>query len=328
MDTVSVLKVPILDKGQLVHDLGPQMTEARSLALKSFDKEASRYHAGVYEKKRFDLLKKLNAQLSVYFVGQLRNLHKAAVIMFQDSIKSELKKPSYNFADVVDNATRNAEMQFKEGAQSIILADTDWSYDSEFDQLQEDFAELSAQARSDEIKKMTKMLEKQVEGDLTEPTSLALNNPSSEMWHKILTVYKLAIANGQDTLIKKAKSMYFTNLIFAIANSILTDCCIFLGFNTSDEELDESVKNLVKQSWLLLRRKIDEELADSMVLLKLRSKFEDKFRYDDEGLPKVWKPEDDIDAHFKKAREEVGSITVELHNISITKLEYIIRLLL
>lgn len=83
-----------------------------------------------------------------------------------------------------------------------------------------------------------------------------------------------------------------------------------LGFNTSDEELDESVKNLVKQSWLLLRRKIDEELADSMVLLKLRSKFEDKFRYDDEGLPRVWKPEDDIDAHFKKAREEVCSPTI------------------
>ncbi|KAG2179969.1 hypothetical protein INT43_003756 [Umbelopsis isabellina] len=296
IDTVSVLKVPILDKGQLVQDLGPQMTEARSQALKSFDKEASRYHAGVYEKKRFDLLKKLNAQLSVYFVGQLRNLHKSAVIMFQDSIKSELKKPSYNFADVVDNATRNSEKHFKEGAQSIILPDTDWSYDSEFDQLQDDFAELSAQARSDEIKKMTKMLEKQVEGDLTEPTSIALNNPSSEMWHKILTVYKMAIANGQETLIKKAKS-----------------------FNTSDEELDESVKNLVKQSWLLLRRKIDEELADSMVLLKLRSKFEDKFRYDDEGLPRVWKPEDDIDAHFKKAREETLALIPLFAKIDTTR---------
>lgn len=43
-----------------------------------------------------------------------------------------------------------------------------------------------------------------------------------------------------------------------------------------------------------------------MLLLKLRSKFEDKFRYDDQGLPKVWKPEDDIDTHFKKAREDVS----------------------
>jgi hypothetical protein len=57
---------------------------------------------------------------------------------------------------------------------------------------------------------------------------------------------------------------------------------------------------------MLLRRKIDEELADSMLLLKLRSRFEDKFRYDEQGLPKVWKPEDDIDAYFKKARDDVS----------------------
>jgi protein SEY1 len=221
-----VLKVPVLDKGQIVHDLGPQMAEARSQALKSFDKEASRYHAGVYEKKRFDLLKKLNAQLSVYFVGQLRNLHKSAVIMFQDSIKGELKKSSYNFADVVDNATRNAEKHFKDEAQAIVLPDTDWSYDSEFDQLQEDFTQLSAQARSDEIKKMTKMLEKQVEGDLTEPTSLALNNPSSEMWHKILTVYKTAVAHGQDTLINKAKSEGLLRILKAVVISIFTVCYV------------------------------------------------------------------------------------------------------
>jgi hypothetical protein len=34
-------------------------------------------------------------------------------------------------------------------------------------------------------------------------------------------------------------------------------------------------------------------------------RFEEKFRYDDKGLPKVWKPEDDIDSYFKKARDEV-----------------------
>jgi hypothetical protein len=77
----------VLEKGQIVTDLGPQMTAARQQALRSFDKEASRYHAAVYEKKRDEMLKKLNAQLSVYFVGQLRSVHKYAVTMFQDYIK-------------------------------------------------------------------------------------------------------------------------------------------------------------------------------------------------------------------------------------------------
>jgi hypothetical protein len=73
---------------------------------------------------------------------------------------------------------------------------------------------------------MTKMLEKQVEGDLTEPTSLALNNPSSEMWHKILTVYKTAVANGQDTLINKAKSEGLLRILKAVVISIFTVCYV------------------------------------------------------------------------------------------------------
>jgi hypothetical protein len=34
-------------------------------------------------------------------------------------------------------------------------------------------------------------------------------------------------------------------------------------------------------------------------------RFEEKFRYDDHGLPRVWKPEDDIDSYFKRAKEDV-----------------------
>lgn len=186
------------------------------------------------------------------------------------------------------------------------MSDTDWSYDSEYTQLQEDFSELSGKARADEIKKMTKALEKQVENDLSEPVSMALNNPTNDMWHKILSAYRHAKERGQDTLIKKAKSMFINKQIATFAECYLTRNVFALGFNSSDEELEESVNNLVLQSWLLLRRKVDEELADSMLLLKLRSRFEEKFRYDEQGLPKVWKPEDDIDAHFKKAREDVS----------------------
>jgi hypothetical protein len=97
LEAISTLKAPVLDKGQIVSDLGPQMSTAREQALKSFDKEASRYHSGVYDKKRLDMLKKLNAQLSVYFVGQLRNLHKHAVLKFQDYIKVSSEKELFNF---------------------------------------------------------------------------------------------------------------------------------------------------------------------------------------------------------------------------------------
>lgn len=61
---------------------------------------------------------------------------------------------------------------------------------------------------------------------------------------------------------------------------------------------------LRRKAWLALRAKIDEQTADTVLMSKLRSVFEDRFRYDEEGVPRVWKPEDDIDGLFRIARDE------------------------
>ncbi|KAI7858071.1 RHD3/Sey1 [Circinella umbellata] len=280
-ERITPFKTPILEKAQTIPDLGKQMQEIRSEALEAFDKNASRYHKGVYEKKRKEMLAKLNTQLNVFFVGQLKNLHKKAITMFEENLKVELKKPSYNFAEIVDSCLKEADSLFITAAKDMVLADTDWSYTHEHSQLEEDFAKVSAQARADEFKKMSKQLAKQVENELSEPVSLQLNNPNEKIWHNIIEAYKETVEHGQKTLVDKAKS-----------------------FNSSDDELEESILGLKRQAWLVLRKKVDEELADNMLLLKLRSRFEEKFRYDEHGLPRVWKPEDDIDSYFRKARDE------------------------
>jgi hypothetical protein len=61
---------------------------------------------------------------------------------------------------------------------------------------------------------------------------------------------------------------------------------------------------LRRRAWLALRAKVDEQTADSVLLSKLRAVFEDRFRYDEEGVPRVWKPEHDIDGLFRVARDE------------------------
>ena len=62
--------------------------------------------------------------------------------------------------------------------------------------------------------------------------------------------------------------------------------------------------SLHKRAWLALRAKIDEQTADAVILSKLRTHFEERFRYDEHGVPRVWKPDDDIDGIFKKARDQ------------------------
>lgn len=80
---------------------------------------------------------------------------------------------------------------------------------------------------------------------------------------------------------------------------------LYLGFNCTDEENTSSLATLRKRAWLALRAKIDEQTADPVILGKLRGHFEERFRYDEHGVPRVWKPADDIDGAFKKAKDEV-----------------------
>lgn len=67
-----------------------------------------------------------------------------------------------------------------------------------------------------------------------------------------------------------------------------------------------------KRAWQALRAKVDEQTADPAILAKLRTHFEERFRYDDKGVPRVWKPEDDIDGAFQKARDEVRAVMFHL----------------
>ena len=76
------------------------------------------------------------------------------------------------------------------------------------------------------------------------------------------------------------------------------------GLNCTDEENRVSLATLRKRAWVAFRAKIDEQTADPVILGKLRSHFEERFRYDEVGVPRVWKPDDDIDGAFKKAKDQ------------------------
>lgn len=272
---------PPIEAGKVVDNLGEDMNMARGTALKSFDTSASRYVSHVYQKKRLDLLHKCNSALHSLFQGQLKNMHKRAVLQFERAVKEGIKGEGYDFAKVVNTSRQQVETEFKAGAEAISLTETDWTIDEASRQLQEDITAIADKARADEIKKMLYNIEKTIRNQLADPVSLALNRPSDDMWDRILKSFKDVLDRAESSYLVKAKS-----------------------FNATDEENEQATTNLRRKAWVVLRRKIEEETADSVLLLKLRESFEDKFRYDSKGVPKVWKPEDDIDAYFTKARDE------------------------
>jgi hypothetical protein len=80
-----------------------------------------------------------------------------------------------------------------------------------------------------------------------------------------------------------------------------------VAFNCTEEENGTALGSLRTRAWLALRAKIDELTADTAILGKLRMHFEERFRYDVQGVPRVWQPDDDIEGAFRKAKDEVCS---------------------
>ena len=127
--------------------------------IERYDRDASRYHQGVYKRKRADLVGVLDSTLSPLFLGQLKNLHKSCLATYKKEMLEGMRGAGYNFADVVAAARERLEKRFLEGAQEALVEGTDWSYEEELGLLREEARTVADQCRKDETKKMVNVIE-------------------------------------------------------------------------------------------------------------------------------------------------------------------------
>lgn len=191
-----------------------------------YDRDASRYHQGVYKRKRADLIASLDSTLSPLFLGQLKNLHKSCLVQFKKEMLDGLKGEDYSFADVVAKAQQRCESRFKSGAQEAVVEGTDWSWEEEMSLLNDEIVIVGDQCRKDETKKMINLIEvsssDQVFGtktdhpylqrnfkrQISEPVDLALNKAPLDLWDQVLTTFRGTLDKAENTYLAKAKSEY------------------------------------------------------------------------------------------------------------------------
>lgn len=121
-----------------------------------------------------------------------------------------------------------------------MLQDTDWSYEEEFMQLQDDITQIADQCRVEETKKMVLQIEvrispavlevhcckfirshtnlapaaislcpqRNIKKQIAEPTELALARPAPDMWDKILKAFTDALEKAEALYLRKAKSVF------------------------------------------------------------------------------------------------------------------------
>lgn len=288
---------------QVLSGLGSAMGDARMRTLKSFETEASRYHNRVYSVKKSELESKMDTRLKALFVAQLNASHKSGISQFSEAVSSAVKSgqkkgASYDFAEIVSRERLVALEKFEAEARATMVEGAPWStYKQELSLYQKDLEKISAQLRKDEMRRLASRVERWVKSKLSESVGLEFNAlgsgrggsgapavgdrpPENNVWDRVWSLFVDTVSDAEQRFTERASS-----------------------FDASLEEVDIGLWRLRRKSWAVLRARIDDEMMEGNLLLKLRENFEDKFRYDEAGVPKIWRPTDDIESVYTKARE-------------------------
>ncbi|OTA94044.1 hypothetical protein M434DRAFT_72107 [Hypoxylon sp. CO27-5] len=285
-------------------NLGEIGRETREKCIKSFETQASRYHKKVYSIKRADLEGKIDQRLKALYQGQLSAAHKACVTTFSDAVSSAVKAGqksggAYEFAEIVDKEKTKTLETFRKEAQSLAIPGVAWTnFKPQYVLFEKELDEVSARLRKEEMRRLATRVERWVKSRLNDSVGLEFNKLGSgrggsgapETGEKPATEKDLwdRIWNGFISIVKEAEGRFTERA---------------KSFEASEEEVEVGLWRLRRKSWVALREKIEEEVMEGNILLKLRENFEDKFRYDEAGVPRIWRPADDIEGIYTRARE-------------------------
>lgn len=288
---------------EVLGGLGAAMRNARIKSVKNFETEAGRYHKGVYTQKRGELQSKIDGRLKILFQGQLTAAHKVGLKEFSDKVSNEVKAGqkkglSYDFGEIVARQKQNAFSKYESVAKNTVVEGAPWgSYKEEMTLFQKELNEVSGRLRQDEMRRLATRVERWVKSRLAESVGLEFSSLGSgrggsgapeegdkpaekEIWDRVWRVFTRIVQEAEQRFAARAKS-----------------------FDASPAEADVGLWRLRRKSWSALKAKIEEEMMEGNLLLKLRENFEDKFRYDEVGVPRIWRPTDDIEGIYTKARE-------------------------
>ncbi|RCI16549.1 hypothetical protein L249_2256 [Ophiocordyceps polyrhachis-furcata BCC 54312] len=285
-------------------DLGATGSKARSECVKAFEAQAGRYHKGTFSRKKQELEAKVDTRLKALYQGQLAAAHKAGVAAFSEAVAGKVKAGQragggYDFADIVAQEKKQTLQVFEAEATALAMQGVTWTdFEPQCQLFEAELDEVSGRLRKEEMRRLATRVERWVRSRLGDDVGLEFNKlgsgrggtgapetgemPDSErqLWDRIWTVFTGVVAEAEGRFAERARS-----------------------FDASSDEVEVGMWRLRRKSWVGLREKIEEEVMEGNILLKLRENFEDKFRYDEAGVPRIWRPADDIEGLYTKARE-------------------------
>jgi len=277
-------KREIIDKGELILNLGQEMKESKAEALKQYHESAHRYVQTIFEKVKNNLNEKIDATFYPLYTGQIRNLLTSYQKSFANRLDTKLKRGDI-FIDAVHSVQQEVLGDFKNCVEEMTLEGTDWNYTARLDELEKLLQTEADNRKQSEIQTLKKQHLKGIQNHLLEPVSKALGDAKDDMWKEVNIAIEKTIQNTESWL-NLMETQY--------------------GF--SKEEIQREKKQMLQHLLEEVISKVQAELQESVFCAKLKRKFELVFKFDNAHRPKIWKSVEEITTRFDEAKLKANTV--------------------
>lgn len=260
-----------------------KLKELRDAALSSYDSNAHRYNENVYSERRSTLSVKIDNQLKSIHESQIGKFKRSIFLSLPNLITSEKKESkSKDFSEIFSGVSNNLIDEFTRKLKLFEISEN-FSIDDNLGQfkieLNDKIGEIKTKEQSNLISRLTRNFQRKLKEFVIDQ----LNTPKDDTWDLILDEFKS---------IEKNSLSKFTN------DEKIYDFKLGLSLEANNESLN-SIK---KSYWVKFYDIIHDYLSEDTVSRIIRNVFENTFKFDDKGLPKIWSSVDEIDKSFTEAR--------------------------
>ncbi|KAF7579845.1 Root hair defective 3 GTP-binding protein (RHD3) family protein [Clavispora lusitaniae] len=261
-------------------DTGLGFQDMKQSVLEDYDLGASKYNKSVYQQKRATLAEKIDSTLQDVFAIYAKHLVTTSLKAVSAGLSRKTR--SGTFVEAMEKLKQSSAHDF---SQSLALISLDGALDTRpFEK--EYLAELEQLVSKQQIVELNSILSKalkKLNNGLSTCFVEELANPSELTWDHILEKFQ--------ALSKSALQKYETEE---------GDYDFRLGTLPSMNK--RALKTFDFKSWELLDDLIHKYISKDNLLNILKDRFDDKFRYDENGVPRLYQNTKELEGSFSESK--------------------------
>lgn len=263
------------------NEIGDVMKDINADILEEYDGQASKYNKLVYEQKRVALSQKVNERLGEVFGVYADHLSSSTLKDFTSSLKKKSSKYS-SFQEKITGLTAASLANFVTSLTFLSLGGS-LPIESQVKALKENISALVAKQQVVELNNIISKSLKKINNGLSTTIIDEVSKPDKSTWNRIL-----------DT---------FNDLKISSLSKYQVEEGYDFGLGTEAHVNERALSALEFKAWELFDQLVQKYISKDNLLNILKDRFDEKFRYDENGVPRLYQNALELESCFADSKE-------------------------